>query len=171
MKKWMISFCLILSGLTFLNAQEGLKGGGYIGLPSGNATDYFGLNYGASFYYHYPVFENLHLGAMAGLDHFAGKEIAGKNMRYKGLTFLPIGVSGQFNLSSRFFVTGDIGYAISLSKDYEGSFFFQPRGGWQDEYFQVFFFVKNITSELKTATDFKEFNSITSYGVGVSYKF
>lgn len=171
MKKWFFCLCLVLTGLATIHAQEGLKGGGYIGVPTGNATDYFGLNYGVSASYHYPVFENLHLGAVAGLDFFSGKDISGTNTKNKGLALVPIGVSGQFNLSSQFFAMVDLGFAMSLSKDYKGGFFFQPKGGYQDEYFQVFFFIKNISSELDRATDFKNFNSITSFGVGGAYKF
>ena len=171
MKKWFFSLCLIVTGLASINAQEGLKGGGYIGVPSGNSTDYFGLNYGVSASYHYPVFENLHLGAVAGLDFFSGKSITGENKKFKGLALLPIGVSGQFNLSSQIFAMVDLGFAMSLSKDYKGGFFFQPKAGFQDEYFQAFFFIKNISSELDTVTEYKDFNSITSFGVGGAYKF
>src|SRR5690606_38788563 len=137
-----------------VNAQEGLKGGAYVGIPSGNSTDYFGMNYGVFAAFHYPIFENLHLGATVGLDLFSGKSIPGTNYKNKGFTLIPIDVSGQFNLSDEFFATADLGFALSLSKDYTGGFFFQPKGGWQNEYVQVFVFFKNISSKLDTATSF-----------------
>ncbi|MDD3457899.1 MAG: hypothetical protein PHO74_00220 [Weeksellaceae bacterium] len=171
MKKMILSVVLTIASLSALNAQEGLKGGAYLGIPSGNSTDYFGLNYGVFAAFHYPVFENLHLGATAGVDFFSGKDVPGTNQKFKGFTVLPIGVSGQFNLSDEFFATVDLGFALSLSKDYTGGFFFQPKGGWQNEFVQVFFFIKNISSELDTATEFKNFSSITSIGVGGAYKF
>lgn len=171
MKKLILTVIFAAIGLGTMNAQEGLKGGAYVGVPSGNSTDYFGMNYGVFAAFHYPVFENLHLGATAGLDFFSGKDIPGTNQKFKGFTVLPIGVSGQFNLSDEFFATVDLGFALSLSKDYTGGFFFQPKGGWQNEYVQVFVFFKNLSSKLDTATSFKNFNSITSIGVGGAYKF
>lgn len=171
MKKIILTVFITMIGFGFSTAQEGLKGGAYLGVPSGNSSDYFGLNYGVFASFHYPVFENLHLGATAGLDFFSGKDIPGSNQKFKGFTTMPIAVSGQFNLSEEFFVTTDIGFALSLSKDYTGGFFFQPKGGWQNEYMQVFFFFKNISSKLDTAATFKDFNSITSLGVGAAYKF
>lgn len=171
MKKLLSATICLLIGLTSVNAQEGLTGGAYLGVPSGNSTDYFGMNYGVNASYRYPVFDNLLLGGTAGLDFFAGKDIAGTNTKNKGLALLPIGVSGQFNLNEQFFAGLDLGFALSLSKDYTGGFFFQPKGGWQNEFVQVYAFIKNISSELDTATSFKSFNSITSIGVGGAYKF
>lgn len=171
MRKLILAMVFATVGLGGLSAQEGLKAGAYAGVPSGGSTDYFGMNYGVFGAFHYPVFENLHLGAVAGLDFYSGKDIPGENKKYKGFTVMPVGVSGQFNLSDTFFATVDLGFALSLSKDYKGGFFFQPKGGWQNEYVQVFVFFKNLSSELKTATKLRGFDSITSIGVGGAYRF
>lgn len=171
MRNLILTAVVLMMSVMSLNAQEGLKGGAFIGVPSGNSTDYFGMNYGANLSYHYPVFDNLWLGGIVGLDLFAGKDIPGTNTKNKGFTLVPIGVSGQFNLNEQFFAMLDLGFALSLSKDYKGGFFFQPKGGWQNDFVQVFVFFKNISSELDTATSFKNFSSITSIGVGGAYKF
>lgn len=173
MKKLILTAVVLMMSFVTINAQEGLKGGAYLGVPSGDSSETFGVNYGANISYHYPVFENLWLGGIAGLDLFSGKDIPGGNLKHKGLTLLPIGLSGQFNLNEQFFVTLDLGVSLSLSKDYKGGFFFQPKGGWQNDFVQIFAFIKNVSSELDTVTQSssKNFNNITSIGVGGAYKF
>ncbi len=159
-------------GLGMANAQEGFKVGAHIGVPAGNATDYFGVNFGAEASYLYPVMENLHVGGTAGIDLFSGKEITGTGTKLKNLTLVPIAASVQYDFLDQFFGGIDLGYALSLNKDYNGGFYFQPKGGWQNETFQAFVFLKGISSSVDVATPYySDFSNIISVGVGGAYKF
>lgn len=172
MKKLILSAFVATMGLMTANAQEGLKAGAHVGIPAGSSTDYFGVNFGAEVSYLYPVMENLHVGGTAGVDLFSGKEITGTGTKIKGLTMLPIAASAQYDFLEQFFAGIDIGYALSLNKDYNGGFYFQPKGGWQNEYFQAFVFLKGISSGVDVATPYySDFSNIMTVGVGAAYKF
>lgn len=171
MKKLLLTSCLFLAALFTVQAQEGLKASAHIGIPTGDASDYFGVNFGANVSYLYPVMENIHLGGMAGLDIFSGKEITNTGTRLKGLTLLPIAASGQYDIMDQFFAGLDVGFALSLSKDYKGGFFFQPKGGWQNEFFQVFAFYKSFSSKLDVPAYYSNFSNVGTFGIGGAYKF
>ena len=172
MKKLIFTAALAVLGLGSVNAQEGLKAGAHIGVPVGDATDYFGVNFGAEVSYLYPVMESLHIGGIAGVELFPGKEITGTGTKLKGLTLVPIAASAQYDFMEQFFGAVDLGYAFSLNKDYNGGFYFQPKGGWQNEYFQAFAFVKIISSEVDVPSPvYSNYSAITTIGVGGAYKF
>ncbi len=171
MKKLILSAFVAMMGLMTANAQEGLKAGAHIGVPVGDASDYYGVNFGAEVSYLYPVMENLHVGGTAGIDLFSGKEITDTGTKFKGLTLLPIAASAQYDFLEQFFAGIDLGYALSLSKDFNGGFFFQPKGGWQNEYFQAFVFIKAISAGLDVDPIYSDFSSLTTIGVGAAYKF
>lgn len=171
MRKTMLTICLMTMAIFTVQAQEGLKAEGHIGAMMGDASDYFGLNIGASVSYLYPVMDNLHLGGMAGLDLFTGKDIPNTGTKLKGMTLLPIAFSAQYDFDENFFAGADVGYGLSLSKDYKGGFLFQPKGGWQNEFFQVFAYFKSISNSLDVQPTYKNFNSVNAIGVGAAYKF
>lgn len=171
MKKLLLTSCLFLATLFTVQAQEGLKASGYIGIPTGDASDYFGVNFGANVSYLYPVMENIHLGGMAGLDIFTGKDKPGTVDKRAGHNLVPIAVSGQYDFLNQLFAGLDLGYAFNLSKKYEGGFLFQPKGGWQDEFFQIFVFYKGISSGVKKSTDIGKFSNLSTFGIGGAYKF
>lgn len=161
----------MVMGLFSAQAQEGLIGSVHLSIPTGDASDYFGANVGGSFSYLYPVMENLHLGGYAGLELFTGKDIPNTGTKIKGMTLLPIAASGQFDFNQNFFAGADVGFALSLSKDYNGGFFFQPKGGWQNDFVQVFAFFKSISSGNDKPAVYKDFSSINTFGLGAAYKF
>lgn len=172
MRKLILSAALAVMSLASLNAQEGLKAGAHIGVPVGDATDYLGVNFGAEVSYLYPIMENLHVGGIAGLDIFTGKDEPGTIYKKKSLTVLPIAASAQYDFLDQFFAGVDLGYAFSLSKGYDGGFYFQPKGGWQNEYFQAFVFIKTFGSGIDaTEIPHRNFSGITTIGVGGAYKF
>lgn len=176
MKKLIFSAALAVIGLVSVNAQEGLKASGHIGATIGDAADVFGLNFGADVSYLYPVMENFHVGGKIGFDIFSGKDIPDSNSKYKGLTLIPIAASAQYDFTEQFFAGADLGYALSLNNDYNGGFYFMPKGGWQNEYFQVFGFLKGISSKIDRDLDLADetvrgFSNAMAIGVGAAYKF
>lgn len=171
MKKLILSSCLAILGLFSVKAQEGLIGSVHLGIPTGDASDYFGANVGGGVSYLYPVMENLHLGGYAGLEIFTGKDIPNTGTKVKGLTLLPIAASGQYDFNESFFAGADLGFALSLSKDYDGGLFFQPKGGWQNPFMQIYVFYKTISSGNDKPAVYKDFSSVSTIGLGAAYKF
>lgn len=169
----MLAICLMTMAVFTVKAQEGLKAEGHIGAMLGDASDYFGINIGGSVSYLFPVIDNLQLGGMAGLELYTGKDIPKTGTKLKGMTILPIAFSGQYDFDESFFAGADVGYGVSLSKDYKGGFFFQPKGGWQNDFIQVFAYFKTISNKLdsKVTPIYGKFNSVNTIGVGAAYKF
>lgn len=172
MKKLIVGIFILLTGMIYSQAQEGLMAVGHIGFITGNSSDYFGMNLGVDGQYLFPVTPEIKLGGIASLDMYTGKSITNTPTKMKGLTLLSIGGSGQYKIMQNFFAGLDLGYSISFNKDYGGGFFFQPKGGYEDEYFQAFIFIKNISSNLDNNNNmFKKFSSVTTFGIGGAYKF
>lgn len=185
MKKLIFSAALAVIGLVSVNAQEGLKAELTIGATIGDASEAFGFNYGGAVSYLYPVMEKLHVGGKVGLDIFNGKNIdsviingeeVNSNLKAQNMTLIPITASAQYDFLDQFFGGVDLGYALSLNNDYDGGFYFMPKAGWQNEYFQVFGYLKGVSSKIDrnvtTGTTWsKDFNNTMGIGLGAAYKF
>lgn len=176
MKKLVLSMMVAVLGLGMANAQEGLKAGAHIGATVGDASEVFGLNFGAEVAYLYPVMDNFHVGGTIGLDIFSGKDIPNSNLKSKNLTLIPIAVSAQYDFLEQFFGAADLGYALSLNNDYNGGFYFMPKAGWQNEDFQAFVFLKGISSKIDGDLDLGDdtvrgFSNTMAIGIGGAYKF
>ncbi len=172
MKKQFLAVAIAAFAIVGVKAQEGLKVSANIGVPVGNASDYFGVNVSGDVAYLYPVIENLSVGGKAGLEFFSGKDISNTSTKTKGATFLPIAATAQYNITDDIFAGLDLGAAFSLSDAYKGGLYYLPKVGWQNDTFQAFFFVKGISSDLKKLAPLNtDFSSITTVGVGGAYKF
>lgn len=169
----MVAVC----GLTMANAQEGIKAEVTVGATIGDAADVFGINYGAAASYLYPVMDNLHVGGKVGIDIFSGKDVGmGSNFKAKNMTLIPITASAQFDFADQFFAGADLGYALSLNNDYNGGFYFMPKGGWQNDEFQVFAYLKGLSSKIDRDLDtgnelVNGFSNTMGIGIGAAYKF
>lgn len=178
MKKVILSAALAMIGFGFTNAQEGIKGEVTIGATVGDASDVFGINYGAAVSYLYPVMDNLHVGGKVGLDIFNGKDIdvigLDSNFKVKNMTIIPITASAQYDFMDQFFGAADLGFALSLNDDYKGGFYFMPKAGWQNDFIQVFGYLKGISSKIDKDPGselVKGFNNTMGIGIGGAYKF
>ncbi len=180
MKKLIFSVALAVIGMVSINAQEGFKAEVTLGATIGDASDAFGINYGAAASYLVPVMDNLHVGGKVGLDIFNGKDIDvigfDSNFKVKNMTLIPITASAQYDFAEQFFGGVDLGYALSLNNDYNGGFYFMPKAGWQNEYIQVFGYLKGMSSKIDKDLDpgsdlVKNFNNTMGIGIGAAYKF
>ena len=184
MKKLILSAFVAVLSLTAVKAQEGIKVEATIGATIGDASEAFGINYGVGASYLYPVMDNFHVGGKVGLDIFNGKKLdaiivdgvqVNSNLKAQNMTLIPITVSAQYDITEEFFGAADLGYALSLNNDYNGGFYFMPKAGWQNEYIQVFGYLKGVSSKIdKSVQDTawsKNFNNAMGVGIGAAYKF
>ncbi len=129
-----VAFLAIMS-VSSVNAQEGVLNGGLnIGIPTGDANDFYGLTLGAELNYMFPVAEGFTLGPSVQYSHFFGKDVdvfGGESIEVSDASFLPISGAARFNVSEKFILGANLGYAIGLSDDLDGGFYYRPVVGYK----------------------------------------
>ncbi|PQJ73336.1 hypothetical protein [Polaribacter butkevichii] len=135
MKKLMVVAFLAIMSVSSVNAQEGVLNGGLnIGIPTGDANDFYGLTLGAELNYMFPVAEGFTLGPSVQYSHFFGKDVdvfGGESIEVSDASFLPISGAARFNVSEKFILGANLGYAIGLSDDLDGGFYYRPVVGYK----------------------------------------
>jgi len=86
----------------------------HVGLPLGDEKDFYSLNVGADAAYLFNLSEHFSAGAGAGYTHFTGKD------NIEGTGFIPIFGIAQYDLSDKFSLRVNGGYAISTETDGRG---------------------------------------------------
>lgn len=134
MKKLLLAAFVAIIGVSSINAQEGVLNGGLnVGIPTGDTNDFYGLTLGAELNYMFPVAEGFTLGPSVQYSHFFGKDydFGGITFETEDASFLPISGAARFNVSEKFVVGANVGYAIGLSDDYDGGFYYRPVVGYK----------------------------------------
>mgnify|MGYP000203078540 CR=1 FL=1 len=153
MKKLVLIITVAIFGFT-ATAQD-FRAGFNVGLPTGDAGDFYTFNLGVDLSYMWNVSETFDAGLVAGYSHFMGDEIMGFEIDDAG--FLPIGAAGRFAASEQFSIGADLGYAVGISPDgNDGGFYYRPVLGYDlSESMQL------TASYRGVSVDGGEFSSIT----------
>lgn len=179
MKKLVLGIALSFGAAFSVQAQEGLEVGVHLGFPLGDISKTHSFAIGADAAYRVEVVNNLKIGGAIAFDHFIGKDIAkdingnGKD-KYANATYMPLAASATYSFADDFFAGLDLGYAVSLSSDWDGGFYAQPRIGYNFDRFAFSGFYKSISSKEKYMYDGRNFVNKTTAGVigiGAAYKF
>lgn len=176
MKKVILTFVLSLMGYVGLNAQQGsFEIGPYIGAPVGEA-DAYSVNLGATFAYYVQLAPKWQLGGLVAIDHFTGKDYKVGPVTYEGDggTFIPIAVSGKFQITPQLFAGLDLGYAIGVSDAAgDGGFLARPRFGFSLPIVDLYGYYKAINYHWDGPGDhhWDEKHNLGSVGVGAAFKF
>ena len=176
MKKLLFAAAFAAIGTVGVNAQTGVEGGVNIGLPVGKTSDISSFNVGVNLGYLTPIADNLQIGARIGYDHFIGKEIkyvvdgVTFSQKKKDFGFIPIAATAKYDFAdSNIFIGGDLGYAVSATKDLKGGLFYQPKIGYSAPTWDVYLGYKGIGAKSKNNLAYdRNFNAVT---VGFAYKF
>ena len=149
---------LFLLTFTFINAQEsGFKAGLHVGLPSGDASDFYSLNLGFDVAYIWEVSNEFSSGITTGYTTFLGKDFLGVTLPSPG--FVPVAATANYKLGSNFFVGTDFGYVFGVSNaDDFDDVYYQPKFGYTAETFEAYAGYKGIG----------DFQAIT---LGVNFRF
>ena len=134
MKKVLLVAFVAIMGVSTINAQEGvLNGGVNVGIPTGDANDFYGAALGAELNYMFPVADGFTLGPSVQYSHFFGKDIdtALGTVEVSDASYLPISGAARFNVSEKFVVGANLGYAVGLSEDLDGGFYYRPVVGYK----------------------------------------
>ncbi|MDX6746081.1 hypothetical protein SHK09_04695 [Polaribacter sp. PL03] len=134
MKKVFFIAFLAIASLGTVNAQQGVLNGGLnVGIPTGDANDFYGLTLGAELNYMFPVAAGFTLGPSVQYSHFFGKDVdfGATSIETPDASFLPISGAARFNVSDKFVVGANVGYALGLSDGLDGGFYYRPVVGYK----------------------------------------
>lgn len=173
MKKLIFS-ALALFAFGFANAQDegGFKAGIHLGMPMGDAADFYTFNFGVDVAYMFPVAENFQLGIASGYSFYSGEEVEypmfdGEDIvvvseKFNG-AFIPVAASAQYNVAEKIFLGADLGYAIYVGDgEGDGGFYYQPKVGYDMEKIELYLAYKGISTDGTT---------VSSINIGAAYKF
>lgn len=174
MKKLFLTAAFAVFGLTALNAQ--FEAGPYLGAAVGDG-DAHNLNVGATFAYYVPIVDGLKIGGITGVDHFFGKDENGWD--WPDATFLPLAASAKYNITPKFFVGLDLGYAIGISDGAgDGGFLARPNIGFSLPIVDLYGYYKTINyswddpgDDWNGPGDWDDSWNLGSIGVGAAFKF
>lgn len=123
MKKLFLFAAVAVLGFT-ANAQD-FKVGAFVGLPIGDAGDVYSLGFGADVSALWEVSDAFKAGATVGLSASTVKSDYSDFI--DTAMFLPVSASGRYSFSDDFTGGLDLGYAVGVSKDNDGGFYYAPR--------------------------------------------
>lgn|SRR5690606_13033407 len=169
MKKMFLTAAFAVLGLTGLQAQ--FEAGPYMGAAVGDGDH--SLNIGGTFAYYVPVAGGFKLGGITGIDQFFG------NDDWPDATFLPLAASAKFNITPKFFVGLDLGYAIGISDAAgDGGFLARPNIGFSLPIVDLYGYFKSISYSWNgpdpgpgPGPDWDDSWNLGSVGVGAAFKF
>lgn len=139
MKKLFLAGALALFGV--MNAQS-LKVGAHVGLPIGDFGDTSSFNVGGDAAFVFPVADNVELGIATGYSHYIGKEYTIPGISVSGFSIpsvtvkndfgiVPVAATGTYNLTEKFSLGADLGYAFFVGDNVDGGgFYFFPKAGF-----------------------------------------
>ncbi|WP_194766448.1 hypothetical protein [Tamlana sp. I1] len=128
MKKLLFTSIIALFAMCSMNAQT-FKIGGSVGLPMGDASDFYSFTLGADVYYYFTDIDDLiEIGGTAGFRNFFAKdfEVAGQTIEGEDAQFLPVAAAARIKLFGLFSGGIDLGYAIGLTDGLDGGLYFRP---------------------------------------------
>lgn len=162
MKKLLLVGAFALLG-SAVNAQEGFKLGGHIGIPVADASDVSSFTLGVDASYMWNITKGLDLGVASGYSHFFGKD------NFDDFGFIPVAVSGKYKFSGApIFVGLDLGYAISVKDGMDGGFYAQPKFGYQMSKGELYIGYQSISNR----RDFGWYRTSWTIGaVNIGYNF
>lgn len=125
MKKLLIIGALIMASFSAY-PQGGFKAGLNLGIPVGDLSDFYNLQFGADVAYMFGVADTFSVGPMLGYSNFFPEE----SDVYDNVQFLPIAAAGRLSLGSAFFLGADLGYGIGINDGNDGGFYYRPQVGY-----------------------------------------
>lgn len=123
MKRLLLLFLMIAAGISSSYSQGDLRLGVNAGIPVGDAADVSSFNAGVDVTYLMGFGDTFQVGPMLGYSHFFGED------DFDDFQFLPIAASSRFGLAG-LELGLDLGYALGISDDLDGGFYYRPKIGF-----------------------------------------
>ena len=112
MKKLFLVGAIALFGAVNAQTTGGFKLGAHVGLPTGDAADFLGLNAGVDLAYTWKVAPNFDLGITTGYSHYFVKSDYSDFIDGNGM--IPVAATAQYNFGNGPFLGVDLGYVLCL---------------------------------------------------------
>ena len=129
MKKLLLCAAISVLGLSNVSGQN-FNAGISAGLPVGDAGDAFTFNVTLDVNYLWEVSEAFDAGVATGFSNSFGDSIDVElfgSIDIPDFQFIPIAAAGRFNVSDKFVIGADLGYAVGLSDGNDGGFYYAPK--------------------------------------------
>lgn len=160
MKKLFLVGAIALFGAVNAQTTGGFKLGAHIGLPTGDAADFLGLNAGVDLAYTWKVAPNFDLGITTGYSHYFVKSDYSDFIDGNGM--IPVAATAQYNFGNGPFLGVDLGYALFTAEGSEGGFLYQPKIGYTFQAkHDLYLGYKGISND----------GTLSSINLGYAYKF
>ena len=116
---------LVVCAIT-TNAQISL--GATFGLPTGDAGDLATFALGLDANYMFDSESEVTFGVASGFLTYFGDEVTilGNPVDLDNVNFIPLAGAVRYDLSDKFGLGADVGYAIGASDDNDGGFYYRP---------------------------------------------
>lgn len=128
MKKLFLMAVVAVFGFANVNAQD-FNLGVNAGLPVGDAGDISSFSLILDANYIWEVSDQFDAGIATGYSHSFGKSknLDGANLSHVDFGYIPVAGAGRFNVSEKFILGLDLGYAIGVSNGNDGGFYYVPK--------------------------------------------
>jgi len=130
MKKLILAAAIAVFGLS--NAQ--FKLGAHVGLPTGDAGDFFSFTLGVDAAYMWPVASEFNLGVASGYSAWMGKTITYPvigSVKVDTVSMVPVAASAEYKLTPEFSLGVDLGYGFLFGGgSSDGGFYYQPKAAY-----------------------------------------
>ncbi|MFH6769753.1 hypothetical protein V8G56_13450 [Gaetbulibacter aquiaggeris] len=136
--------------------------GSNLGAPVSDAHDFYSFIIGIDANYWF-VSDKFSAGIATGFNFFLSNELKGNNSGFylENASFVPIAFASRFDLSDKFILGADVGYAIGVGND--GGFYYRPIFGY------------NISDSVQLTLSYRGIStdglSVDAVTVGVNYSF
>ena len=150
---------------TSLSAQTGFKLGAHVGLPTGDAKDFYGVKVGVDASYLWPVAKDFNLGIASGYSVWVGKDVNTVigNFKVDNLNLVPVALSGQYNVTPQFSLLADLGYGFLFANgESDGGFYYHPRAAYNFGRNEVYLGYAGVS---------KDGSTLGSVNLGYAYTF
>ena len=171
MKKKILLMSLLGLGLMNVNAQEKghFKAGAHVGIPIVNIDFGYSVNLGVDIAYLWKLNNTVELGATTGFSNYFSKEETVSYMgtsqvfEFEDVQIIPIAATAKFNLTPKFFLGADLGYAFFLNENADtGALYYQPIVGLDIKQSELYLAYKGMA---------KDGTGIGSINLGYAYNF
>ncbi|MFC4220090.1 outer membrane beta-barrel protein [Flagellimonas marina] len=133
MKKILLFTSALILGISTIQAQNSFYIGAHAGLPvNDGASNYTSFALTADVGYLFDISEDFKIGPTLGYSHTFGKDIDMGVLfaETDDIQFMPIAAASRFNISDKFTVGADVGFAIGINEENDGGFYYSPRAAY-----------------------------------------
>ena len=161
MKNLILFFAIVFIGSSTYAQKFSI--GTHFGAPVSDAHDFYSFTLGIDANYWF-VSDKFSIGIATGINYFLANDLrVNRDIEFSldNASFAPVALAGRFDLSNKFNIGADVGYAIGVGND--GGFYYRPLIGYN-----IKDFLQLTLSYRGISLDELSVNAVT---IGINYSF